>query len=82
MGKNAYRRLARVYDPFCGPMNAALRSLAMKMFPPRGGMRMLDVGCGTGSTLDPGATLISSDPRIPNLYRLERRGRVGVARGG
>ncbi len=48
---DAYRRIARWYDPTFGPVNAGLRGLGLKMLPPREGMNVLDVGCGTGIQL-------------------------------
>lgn len=50
-GRDAYRRAARWYDLFFGRPNAGLRRLGLKMFPPRDGMDVLDVGCGTGIQL-------------------------------
>ncbi len=48
---DAYRRIARWYDSIFGPLNAGLRRLGLKMLPPREGMHVLDVGCGTGIQL-------------------------------
>jgi ubiquinone/menaquinone biosynthesis C-methylase UbiE len=50
-GRDAYRRAARWYDRLFGRLNAGLRGLGLKMFPPREGMQVLDVGCGTGIQL-------------------------------
>lgn len=50
--KDPYRFIAKVYDSFIDPMNEALRSVASRMIPPTDGMSVLDVGCGTGTTLD------------------------------
>jgi ubiquinone/menaquinone biosynthesis C-methylase UbiE len=50
-GRDAYRRAARRYDQLFGRLNAGLRGLGLKMFPPREGMDVLDVGCGTGLQL-------------------------------
>jgi ubiquinone/menaquinone biosynthesis C-methylase UbiE len=47
-----YRRIARFYDTFVDPPNAVLRQVALKMVPPREGMTVLEVGCGTGSNLE------------------------------
>ncbi len=49
--RDAYRRVARWYDRIFGGMNAGLRGIGLKMFPPREGMEVLDVGCGTGIQL-------------------------------
>ncbi len=48
---DTYRRVARWYDSFFGWLNAGLRGLGLKMLPPREGMDVLDVGCGTGIQL-------------------------------
>ena len=48
---DAYRRVARWYDSIFGRLNAGLRGLGLKMLPPREGMDVLDVGCGTGIQL-------------------------------
>ncbi len=50
--RDAYRYTARWYDRIFGRMNAGLRGIGLKMFPPRQGMEVLDVGCGTGIQLD------------------------------
>jgi ubiquinone/menaquinone biosynthesis C-methylase UbiE len=49
--RDAYRHVARWYDRIFGGMNAGLRGIGLKMFPPREGMEVLDVGCGTGIQL-------------------------------
>lgn len=49
--RDAYRRVARWYDRIFGGINAGLRGIGLKMFPPREGMDVLDVGCGTGIQL-------------------------------
>jgi len=46
-----YERAARRYDRFIGPLVAGAHETALEMFPPEGGMRVLDVGCGTGVQL-------------------------------
>ena len=48
---DAYRHVARWYDRIFGGMNAGLRGIGLKMLPPREGMQVLDVGCGTGIQL-------------------------------
>lgn len=46
-----YRRLSKAYDTFTEPFNAGLRHLGLKMAPPQPGMRVLEVGCGTGTNI-------------------------------
>ncbi len=57
---DAYGTTARFYDRLLEPMNAPLRAIGLKMYPPDPSMTVLDVGCGTGAHLeayvDTGAT--------------------------
>jgi len=43
-----YRNIAGIYDRIFEPLNKGLRSLGVRMLPPADGMKVLDVGCGTG----------------------------------
>ncbi|MDT8306957.1 MAG: methyltransferase domain-containing protein [Anaerolineae bacterium] len=52
MRKDPYRHVARVYDRLLEPMNRGLRLAGFRMFRPTPGMKILDVGCGTGAHLD------------------------------
>jgi demethylmenaquinone methyltransferase/2-methoxy-6-polyprenyl-1,4-benzoquinol methylase len=49
--KDPYRRIAKRYDSFVERPNVVLRQVALKMAAPTKGMRVLEVGCGTGSNL-------------------------------
>ena len=51
-GHDSYGRIARYYDAVLEPLNAPLRRTAVAFHPPTPGMRVLDVGCGTGAHLD------------------------------
>jgi ubiquinone/menaquinone biosynthesis C-methylase UbiE len=51
-GHDAYGRIARFYDAVLEPLNAPLRRTVVAFHPPVPGMRVLDVGCGTGAHLD------------------------------
>jgi len=42
---------ARLYDAFIEPLCSGLRDIGLSLCPPREGMRVLDLGCGTGSYL-------------------------------
>jgi ubiquinone/menaquinone biosynthesis C-methylase UbiE len=46
-----YRRTARFYDTLVEPPNVVLRRIGLQMCPPWEGMRVLEVGCGTGANL-------------------------------
>lgn len=47
-----YRNAARWYDRMVEPFVRRFREAGMRMAPPRPGMRVLDIGCGTGTWLE------------------------------
>ncbi len=47
-----YKRVSKLYDTLFEPLNKGLRAIGMKMFSPKEGMVVLDVGCGTGIHLE------------------------------
>jgi len=49
--KDPYKYYAKFYDSLLEPMNSGLRSIGMKMLPPKSGMKVMDIGCGTGAHL-------------------------------
>ena len=51
MNSDPYRKSAEKYDTLVEPFITALRQIGMKVYPPREGMLVLDVGCGTGTNL-------------------------------
>lgn len=50
--KDPYRLTAKWYDKFFESINKGLRVLGVRMFLPKEGMSILDVGCGTGAFLE------------------------------
>lgn len=52
MKVDPYKNIAGFYDRVFEPLNRGLRAIGMKMCPPKGGMHVLDVGCGTGIHLE------------------------------
>ena len=52
MKDDPYKKSAKKYDSFVEPFNRALRKIGMKLYPPVAGIKVLDVGCGTGTTLN------------------------------
>jgi ubiquinone/menaquinone biosynthesis C-methylase UbiE len=53
MTTDPYRRIAPWYDRTFGRTDATLKAIARSQFPPVKGTTMLDVGCGTGTALEP-----------------------------
>ena len=51
MIRDPYYKLAKYYDRFVDPPTAAIRKIALKMCPLKENMRILEVGCGTGTNL-------------------------------
>lgn len=49
--KDPYEKTARSYDTYVEPFNTVLRKIVLKMFDPGKEMRVLEVGCGTGTNL-------------------------------
>ena len=47
--RDQYKNIARWYDRIFEPLNCGLRMIGMKIYPPKAGMDVLDIGCGTGA---------------------------------
>ena len=52
MSKDPYKKTAKYYDTWVEPFNIAIRKIGLKMSPLKEGMRVLEVGCGTGTNID------------------------------
>ncbi len=51
MPEDPYKNIVRFYDTFVEPFTMRLRKNMLKMYPPKKGMHVLEVGCGTGINL-------------------------------
>jgi ubiquinone/menaquinone biosynthesis C-methylase UbiE len=75
MKADSYKRIAKVYDRLFEPLNRDLRAIGIKMFPPKGGMTVLDVGSGTGIHLEKyqraGCAVYGID-QSPSMLRVAR----------
>jgi len=53
MPKDPYCKFAPVYDLVIGPTSSIIKRTRLNLVPPVPGMKVLDVGCGTGADLKP-----------------------------
>jgi ubiquinone/menaquinone biosynthesis C-methylase UbiE len=51
MATDSYLDFAKWYDPLFGRVLGGLREMAARIADPKSGMRVLDIGCGTGAQL-------------------------------
>lgn len=78
---------ARWYDPIFAGVLGGIRELAIRMAPSGKGMRILDVGCGTGRQLanyqDRGAELFGIDlsTQMVNVAKSNLKGEAGLVNG-
>jgi ubiquinone/menaquinone biosynthesis C-methylase UbiE len=77
MAKDAYGRIAAVYDVLVEPAARALRREGLRVCPPRDNLSILDVGCGTGTQLAlyrrPGCRLCGIDLSPAMVERARRK---------
>ena len=85
--EDRYARMARGYDAVIEPLIRDLRAAGRHLFPPRTGMAVLDVGCGTGSHLadyqDAGCRLFGIDlsSAMLQVARTKLVGQAALQRG-
>ena len=53
MPKDPYRKFVPIYDLVIGSTNSIIKRIRLNLAPPIPGMKVLDVGCGTGADLKP-----------------------------
>ena len=53
MPKDPYRKFVPIYDLVIGSPNSIIKRIRLNFAPPVPGMKVLDVGCGTGANLKP-----------------------------
>ena len=74
---DAYARIARWYDPVLRRFTAPLHAVAFRMCPGSTGMRVLDIGCGTGNLLalyaEAGCEVYGIDASPAMLAQAQRR---------
>jgi len=71
-----YRITARTYDPVIGSLTRSMRRKRRRIAPPRRGMHVLDIGCGTGADLQPylsAGCRVSGVDRSRSMLRTARR---------
>lgn len=68
---------ARLYEPILGRLLGGVRRAGLALCPPRPGMRVVDVGCGTGAVLAryaaAGGRVVGLDASGPMLAEARRR---------
>jgi len=76
MANDPYRQFAPIYDPIVGRFNTGLRALSLKLYPPKPGMKVLDVACGSGlhlQTYREAGCAITGIDKSPSMLGVARR---------
>jgi ubiquinone/menaquinone biosynthesis C-methylase UbiE len=77
MHSDPYLKTAARYDRVVEPSASQLRKIALSVVPPRDGISMLDVGCGTGTQLAlyarPGCRMVGIDTSAAMLEVARRK---------
>ncbi|MCB9455403.1 MAG: methyltransferase domain-containing protein [Anaerolineaceae bacterium] len=76
MANDPYRQFAPIYDPIVGRFNTGLRELSLKVYPPRPGMKVLDVACGSGlhlQTYREAGCAITGIDKSPSMLGVARK---------
>ncbi|WP_319521424.1 methyltransferase domain-containing protein [uncultured Desulfosarcina sp.] len=87
MKEDPYKNWARKYDFFVEPFNKTLRQIGIGLHPPVAGMNILDIGCGTGTTLNhyknEGCNVfgIDSSPSMLSVAKTRLGGRANLLLG-
>lgn len=75
--QDPYRRIASFYDLVVDPFNATLRRSVLEIAQPFAGMKVLEVGCGTGTSLglfaDAGCEISGIDLSSSMLDRAKKK---------
>jgi demethylmenaquinone methyltransferase/2-methoxy-6-polyprenyl-1,4-benzoquinol methylase len=85
--KDPYKTIARFYDAGVEPFNASLRKYVLRVARPSPGMKVLEVGCGTGTNLalfaDAGCRVSGVDlsPSMINIAKKKLGDRVDLRLG-
>lgn len=77
MNNDPYRIHAMMYDLIAEPFASSFRRVALRLFPPRDNLSILDIGCGTGTQLAlyrrPGCKLCGVDTSPAMLAIAQRK---------
>lgn len=81
MSRDPYSHLARLQDAALEPLNAPLRDIVVAMVGAPAGLRVLDVGCGTGKQLERFAAAGSAVAGVDTSRAMLNRARKALGDG-